>query len=175
MSQTSTSASHLFHTLDLPQKSWLAFDVPTGNVCGAMDRLMAWITDVFTRSGSPPVRPGPDRTHPARRQPDGLKRSTCPQPGMCSSSPYNYTTTSNWRAGGDGNRPKACRDDGVPGHGRHPRYGLPVFAFGSVPSSPKTAGNRPAQCPAAAWRSTGDVIVGDEDGVVVTLGRCPAV
>jgi regulator of RNase E activity RraA len=152
-------------------------NVPSGNVCDAMDRLGAMNHQIK------PLAPDVHLSGPAltvRTRPgDNLmiwKALDVAQPGdVLVIATYEYPTTSTFgelvvlaaRAKGlagivcDG----MCRDaSGIRA------TGLPVFVAGTVPSSPGKDGpgeiGGAVACGGAVVHS-GDVIVGDEDGVVV--------
>jgi regulator of RNase E activity RraA len=152
-------------------------DVPTGNVCDAMDRLGA--LDYHIKPLAPDSRVvGPALT--VRTRPgDNLmvwKALDVAQPGdVLVIATYEYTTASTFgervvqaaKAKGlagivcDG----MCRDaSGIRASG------LPTFVTGTVPSSPGKDG--PGEIGGAVACGgivvhAGDIIVGDEDGVVV--------
>jgi regulator of RNase E activity RraA len=179
MSIPSTIGFRIYTHTPRPSKEDLAGfrDAPTGNVCDAMDRLMAM--DYRIKPLDPALHLcGPALT--VRTRPgDNLmvwKALDVAQPGdVLVIATYNYTTTSTFgelvvmaaKAKGlagivsDG----MCRDtSGIRA------TGLPVFAFGSVPSSPGKDGpgeiGGPVSCGGLAVHA-GDIIVGDADGVVV--------
>lgn len=152
-------------------------DAPTGNVCDAMDRLNA--LDYRIKPLDPTSRLcGPALT--VRTRPgDNLmvwKALDVARPGdVLVVATYGFTATSTFgenvvkvaKAKGlagivsDG----LCRDvSGIRA------TGLPAFALGAVPSSPGKDGpgeiGGPVSCGGAAVRP-GDLVVGDEDGVVV--------
>jgi regulator of RNase E activity RraA len=151
--------------------------VPTGNVCDAMDRMGAM--DYRLK----PLTPGASMAGPAltvRTRPgDNLmvwKAIDVAQPGdVLVIATYDYTTASTFgervvaaaKAKGlagivcDG----MCRDaSGIRG------TGLPTFVMGTVPSSPGKDGpgeiGGAVACGGVVVHS-GDLVVGDEDGVVV--------
>jgi regulator of RNase E activity RraA len=151
--------------------------VPTGNVCDAMDRMGA--LDYHIKPLAPnTVMAGPALT--VRTRPgDNLmvwKAIDVAQPGdVLVIATYDYTTASTFgervvmaaKAKGiagivcDG----MCRDaSGIRA------TGLPTFVTGTVPSSPGKDGpgeiGGPVACGGIVVQS-GDLIVGDEDGVVV--------
>jgi regulator of RNase E activity RraA len=160
--------------------------VPTGNVCDAMDRLGAM--DYHLKPLAPEaVMAGPALT--VRTRPgDNLmvwKAIDVAQPGdVLVIATYEYTTASTFgervvaaaKAKGlagivcDG----LCRDaSGIRA------TGLPTFVTGSVPSSPGKDGpgeiGGAVACGGVVVHS-GDLVVGDEDGVVVVpLADAPAV
>lgn len=161
-------------------------DVPAGNVCDAMDRLGAMDYRIK------PLAPESHLSGPAltvRTRPgDNLmvwKALDVARPGdVLVIATYGYTTASTFgelvvmtaKAKGlagivcDG----MCRD--VAGIRA---TGLPTFVAGSVPSSPGKDGpgeiGGPVSC-AGAVVCPGDILVGDEDGVVVVpLVDAPAV
>jgi len=160
--------------------------VPTGNVCDAMDRMGAMDYHIKPLAPASMVA-GPALT--VRTRPgDNLmvwKAIDVAQPGdVLVIATYDYHTASTFgerlvaaaRAKGlagivsDG----MCRDaSGIRA------TGLPTFVIGSVPSSPGKDG--PGEIGAAVSCggivvNSGDLIVGDEDGVVVIpLADAPAV
>jgi regulator of RNase E activity RraA len=161
-------------------------DVPAGNVCDAMDRLGAMDQRIKPLALDWHLS-GPALT--VRTRPgDNLmvwKALDVAQPGdVLVIATYGYATTSTLgelvvmtaKALGlagivcDG----MCRDAGG-----IRATGLPTFVAGSVPSSPGKDGpgeiGGPVACAGAVVRS-GDIIVGDEDGVVVVpMADAPAV
>ncbi len=161
-------------------------NVPSGNVCDAMDRLSA--LDHRIKPLSPNIHlSGPALT--VRTRPgDNLmiwKALDVAQPGdVLVIATYEYAITSTFgelvvlaaKAKGlagivcDG----MCRDaSGIRA------TGLPVFVAGMVPSSPGKDGpgeiGGPVSCGGAVIHP-GDIVVGDEDGVVIVpLGDAPDV
>lgn len=179
MPQNQTIGFRIYtHTHRPTQETLACFrDVPSGNICDAMDRLGAMNHRIK------PLSPNVHLSGPAltvRTRPgDNLmvwKALDVAQPGdVLVIATYEYPTTSTFgelvvlaaKAKGlagivcDG----MCRDaSGIRG------TGLPVFAAGTVPSSPGKDG--PGEIGGAvvcggAVVHAGDIVIGDEDGVVV--------
>ena len=152
-------------------------EAPTGNVCDAMDRLGAMHYLIK------PLDPASRLCGPAltvRSRPgDNLmvwKAVDVAQPGdVLVIATYDFTTTSTFGE----NVVKAARTKGVAGivcdglcrdvTGTR-ATGLPTFVLGAIPSSPGKDGpgeiGGPVSCGGIAVYP-GDLVVGDEDGVVV--------
>jgi len=152
-------------------------DAPTGNVCDAMDRLGAM--HYLIKPLDPASRLcGPALTVRARPG-DNLmvwKAVDLTRPGdVLVIAVYGFTTTSTFGE----NVVKAARTKGVAGivcdglcrdtTGIR-ETGVPTFVLGAVPSSPGKDGpgeiGGPVSCGGIAVQP-GDLVVGDEDGVVV--------
>jgi regulator of RNase E activity RraA len=188
MTQNHTIGFRIYTHSPRPDKEILAKfrHVPSGNVCDAMDRLGAMDHRIKPLSSNVHLS-GPALT--VRTRPgDNImvwKALDVAQPGdVLVIGTYEYPTTSTFgelvvlaaQAKGlagivcDG----MCRDtSGIRA------IGLPVFVAGTVPSSPGKDG--PGEIGAAvvcggAVVCPGDIIVGDEDGVVVVpLADTPGV
>jgi len=154
---------------------------PTGNVCDAMDRYGALDYEIH------PLEPATSLCGPAltvRTRPgDNLaiyKALEIAQPGdVLVIATYGFTATSTFGdlvaliAKRKGIAGIVC--DGVCRDARGIRAtGLPVFVRGTIPSSPGKDGpgeiNGPICC-GGATVLPGDIVVGDEDGVVVVPAR----
>jgi regulator of RNase E activity RraA len=152
-------------------------DAPSGNVCDAMDRFGA-MHYLIKPLDSAMRLCGPALTVRARPG-DNLmvwKAVDVAQAGdVLVIATYGFTTTSTFGE----NIVKAARTKGVAGivcdglcrdaTGIR-ETGVPTFVLGAVPSSPGKDGpgeiGGPVSCGAVAVQS-GDLIVGDEDGIVV--------
>ncbi len=185
---TSTIGFRIYQNTPRPAPGLVAAfqGVPAGNVCDAMDRMGAMDYRIKPLAPNTAVA-GPALT--VRTRPgDNLmvwKAIDVAQPGdVLVIATYEYATASTFgervvmaaRAKGlagivcDG----MCRDaSGIRA------TGLPTFVIGAVPSSPGKDGpgeiGGPVSCGGIVVHS-GDLIVGDEDGVVVVpLADAPAV
>jgi regulator of RNase E activity RraA len=176
---TSTVGFRIFVNTPRPAEALIApfRDAPAGNVCDAMDRLGAM--DYRIKPLDPSSRLcGPALT--VRTRPgDNLmvwKAIDLAQPGdVLVIGTYGFTTTSTFGE----NVVKAAKAKGVAGFvcdgmcrdaSGIRATGLPAFVLGCVPSSPSKDGpgeiGGSISCGGVAVHP-GDVIVGDEDGVVV--------
>ncbi len=154
-------------------------EAPTGNVCDAMDRLGAMDYRIK------PLDPASHLCGPAltvRTRPgDNLmvwKAIDIAQPGdVLVIGTYGFVTTSTFGE----NVVKAAKAKGVAGivcdgmcrdASGIRATGLPAFAIGCVPSSPSKDGpgeiGGPISCGGVPVHP-GDLVIGDEDGVVIVL------
>ncbi len=179
MAAVPSIVSRIFVNTPRPEESLMTpfRAAPAGNVCDAMDRLGAM--DYRIKPLDPAGRLcGPALT--VRTRPgDNLmvwKAVDIAQPGdVLVIATYGFATTSTFGE----NVVKAAKAKGLAGivsdglcrdvSGIR-ATGLPTFALGSVPSSPGKDGpgeiGGPVSCGGVAVQS-GDLVVGDEDGVVI--------
>lgn len=183
MSQTQPAAIRVFLNVARPAPELISpfAQAPTGNICDAMDRFGA--LDYRVQAITPGLRMCGAALTVRTRPGDNLviyQALELAQPGdVLALATYDYTTGSTL---GDlvVNNAKRRGLAGIvcDGLARDAagirRIGLPVFARGTSPASPFKDGpgeiNAPVSCGGVSIQP-GDVIVGDDDGVVVLPQR----